>query len=105
MKNIFLENDLVIPWVADNIEWIQGVFVAIMALSAVIMIIAILASPPETGLGHNAITGTNESYYSKNKRGTNSGIIRNIIIICAGVIALSAIIYFVLYGIYHDTTK
>jgi preprotein translocase subunit SecG len=103
-KILLANNDLVIPWIADNIAWVQGVFVALMALSAIIMIIAILVSPPQTGVGNNAITGQNESYYSKNKKGTNVGRIRNVIIVCASIIAFCAIMYFVLYGIYHDTT-
>jgi len=65
------------------------------------MIIAILASPPETGRGSNVITGASESYYTKNRGNNNQGRIRNLIIICASIIAISAILYFISYAIYR----
>ena len=88
-------------WIADSFPYIQAGLVILIALSCVIMIIAILASPPQTGHGSNAITGASESYYTKNRGGSNQGRIRNLIIICACIIAFSAILYFVSYSIYQ----
>jgi len=69
--------------------------VILIAIACVVMIVAILASPPQTGRGSNAITGASESYYTKNRGGNNQGRIRNLIIICAAVVAISAVLYFV----------
>ena len=87
-------------WVTDTFTGIQAALVVIMALACIVIIIAILASPPQTGVGANAITGAAESYYTKNKGKNNQGRIRMIIIICALTIALCAILYFVAFGVY-----
>lgn len=88
-------------WVADSFPYIQVGLVIMIALCCLIMIIAILASPPEAGQGSNAVTGASESYYTKNRGSNNQGRIRNIIIICAVVIAICAILYFISYSIYQ----
>ena len=105
-KNLLLapEGGLRAQWISDSFPIIQGVLVVIMALCSIVLIIAILVSPPETGIGNNPITGTNESYYSKNKCTNNMGRIRNLIIICASIIAFCSIVYFILYGVYGRGT-
>lgn len=89
-------------WFQDIQPYFQAAMVILIALSCIVMIIGILASPPETGSGNNAITGASESYYTKNRGGNNQGRIRNLIIICAAVIAVSAILYFVSYGFIYQ---
>ena len=88
-------------WVTDTFGGVQAALVAIMAIACIIVIIGVLASPPQTGVGNNAITGASESYYTKNKGKNNQGRIRLMIIICAAIIAFCAIMYFVLFGIYQ----
>ena len=82
-------------WVQESFPYIQAGLVILIAIACVVMIVAILASPPQTGRGSNAITGASESYYTKNRGGNNQGRIRNLIIICAAVVAISAVLYFV----------
>jgi len=102
MSNILnLLNDGLPQWVTDTFLGIQIALVSIMALACVVIIIAVLASPPQTGVGNNAITGASESYYTKNKGKNNQGRLRWLIVICASTIALCAILYFVTYAIYH----
>ena len=91
----------VAPWISDSFPIIRSVIVVLIALAAIIMVIAILASPAQVGRGSNAITGASESYYTKNKGKTNQGRVRNIIIICAVTIALLSILYFITIQIYH----
>jgi preprotein translocase subunit SecG len=88
-------------WVAESFPYIQAGLVILIAIACIVMIVAILASPPQTGRGSNAITGASESYYTKNRGGNNQGRIRNLVIICAAIIAVSAVLYFVSYGIYQ----
>ena len=88
------------PWITDTFLGLQIALVVIMAIACLIIIVGVLASPPQTGAGNNVITGAAESYYTKNKGKNNQGRIRWLIIICAATIAFCAIMYFVLYGVY-----
>ena len=88
-------------WIGDSFPIIQGVIIGLISLLSVIMIVAILVSPPDTGTGTNAITGASESYYTKNRNKNNLGRIRNLIIICAVAIAVLTIIFFITYGIFN----
>jgi len=88
-------------WVVDTFPILRAVLIILVAVTCVIMIIAILASPPQTGVGNNAITGASESYYTKNKGANNQGRIRNLIIICAITIAVCSILFGISYTIYQ----
>jgi len=87
-------------WVTDTFLGVQIALVVIMAIGCLIVIVGVLASPPQTGAGNNAITGAAESYYTKNRGKNNQGRIKLMIIICAGIVALCALLYFVAYGVY-----
>jgi len=87
-------------WITDTFKGVQVALVIVMAITSLVMIIGVLASPPETGAGNNVITGAAESYYTKNKGKNNQGRIRLLVIICASVIAVCAILYFVAYTVY-----
>ena len=87
-------------WITDTFRGIQATLVALMALACLVLIVGVLASPPQTGVGNNAITGAAESYYTKNKGKNNQGRVRLLIIICASVIAICAVTYFILYAVY-----
>jgi preprotein translocase subunit SecG len=87
-------------WITDSFKYVQMGLVILMALACIIIIIGVLASPPQTGIGNNAITGASESYYTKNKGKNTQGRVRLLIIICAFTIATCAILYFVAYGVY-----
>jgi len=96
-----IQRMLAVPnWIAVSFPWIQGALVIIIALASIVMIIAVLASPANTGQGNNAITGAAESYYTKHKGRSNQGRIRNLIIAMAIIISISAILFFVAYQIY-----
>ena len=88
-------------WMTNSFPIIQGVIIGLISLISIIMVIAILVSPPETGNGTNAITGVSESYYAKNRSRNNQGRIRNLIIICGVTIAVLTIVFFILFGIFN----
>lgn len=88
-------------WVADSFPVLQGIIIGLISLISILMIVAILVSPPDTGTGTNAITGASESYYTKNRNKNNLGRIRNLIIICSISIAVLTIIFFILFGIFN----
>ena len=89
-------------WMSDSFPIIQGILVGLICLISIIMVIAILVSPPENGGGSNSILGATESYYTKNRSRSNLGRIRNLIIICAVIIAVLTIAFFIMFGIYHN---
>ena len=93
MQNLLLNT--VAPWIAASFPAIQATLVILMALAAIVMIIAILASPANVGRGSSAITGASESFYTKNKGKSNQGRLKILIIVCASIIAVSAILYFI----------
>lgn len=88
-------------WVADSFPVLQGIIIGLISLISILIIVAILVSPPDTGTGTNAITGASESYYTKNRNKNNLGRIRNLIIICSISIAVLTIIFFILFGIFN----
>ena len=87
-------------WISDSFPYIRMVLLGIVAVTSILLIIAVLVSPPQTGVGRNAITGASESYYTKNKGANNQGRIRNLVIICAIVIAVCSILFGITYSIY-----
>ena len=88
-------------WIADSFPIMQGIIIGLISLISIVMIVAILVSPPDTGTGTNVITGASESYYTKNRNKNNLGRIRNLIIICAISIAVLTIIFFIMFGIFN----
>jgi len=88
------------PIITDTFKYIQAGLVVIMAISCFVLIVGVLVSPPETGIGNNVITGAAESYYTRNKGKNNQGRVRLMVIVCASIIAVCAVLYFVLYGVY-----
>ncbi len=103
-NNLF--NLLLVPterpkWIADSFPIIQGIIIGLISLISIVMIVAILVSPPDAGTGTNAITGASESYYTKNRNKNNLGRIRNLIIICSIVIAVLTVIFFIMFGIFN----
>ncbi len=100
-RNLLLAPSNMPKWIGDTFPIIQGIIIGLISLLSVIMIVAILVSPPDSGTGTNAITGASESYYTKNRNKNNLGRIRNLIIICAISIAVLTIIFFVMFGIFN----
>jgi len=92
--------DTLAPWITESFPVIRMVLMILIAIACLGMVISILASPANTGAGTNAITGASESYYTKNKGKNNQGRIRNAIILCAVIIAVSAILFFISYVVY-----
>ena len=88
-------------WITDSFPVLQGIIIGLISLISIVMVVAILVSPPDSGTGTNAITGASESYYTKNRNKSNIGRIRILIIICAVTIAVLTIIFFILFGIFN----
>jgi len=99
-----LQNMLgVSQFVIDTFPALRAVLIVLVAVSCIVMIISILASPPQTGVGNNAITGASESYYTKNRGTSNEGRLKRLIIICVIIIAVSSILFGISYTIYQPS--
>ena len=81
-------------WVSDSFPIIRIVLFCLIAVSAIIMIIAILFQAEDAGSAES-ITGVKESYYAQNKGSSRDGKLKLITIIMAIVIFVCAILYFV----------
>lgn len=101
LNNLFLAPSNMPKWIGDSFPIIQGIIIGLISLLSIIMVVAILVSPPDSANGNNAITGASESYYTKNRNKNNLGRIRNLIIICAVSIAVLTVIFFILFGIFN----
>ena len=73
---------------------LRYVFLVLIFISSVIMIITTLMQSSADENGATAVTGQ-ESYYSQNKGESRDGRLKKITTICAIVIAVCTILYFV----------
>lgn len=86
--------DLTPAWITDSFPIIRYVLMFIVAIAAITLIVSTLMQESQEG-GANAITGTQESYYSQNKGRTKEGILKKITIAMASIIAISIVLFFV----------
>ena len=80
--------------ITDSFPIIRYVLMFIVAIAAITLIVSTLMQESQEG-GANAITGTQESYYSQNKGRTKEGILKKITIAMASIIAISIVLFFV----------
>ncbi len=81
-------------WVTKSFPVIRIVLFCLVVVAAILLIVTTLLQNEDSG-GTNAITGQQESYYAKNKGGSRDGKLKIITIVCACVIAVCVILYFV----------
>lgn len=87
-------------WVTTLVPVIRYVFLAIMFLCAVVLVVVALFQNNSNDDGAFLSGGATESYYAQNKSGTMAGKLKVITIVCATVIAVLAVLYFVSNLIY-----
>ena len=97
MLNLYslLESGTVSWWRSDFVPAVRYVFLAVMFLCALALIIVTLFQNNSNDEGAFLSGGATESYYAKNKGGTMSGKLKVITVVCATVIAVLAVLYFV----------
>ena len=84
---------------ADQIQFLtvlRIITLVIAAIASVGIILCVLFKPSNPEGGNNAITGKNDSYYAKNKGSTWEGRLNKFIWICAVVVLVMAIAFFVI---------
>jgi len=99
MINLLLDGTYA-PWISASFPIIKSVIMAlaiILAL-AIVIIVMVMESDPEGGA--NVITGSNESFYSKNIASSKEGRLKRAIIICSITLAVLVVAFWVLWQIY-----
>ena len=99
----YLLNAKTMPvWMENVFPVIQIILLALIAISSVIVIIAVLKKPANPESGTNSITGISDSYYMQNKSSTKEGRLQKLIIIAMVCIFAFAVIYFILQAILNS---
>lgn len=101
IRSLLNANGTLAPWITESFPIIQTILLILISICAVTIIVVVLLQQSNPEGGANAITGTNESYYSMNKGGNKEGRLQKIIIISSILILVFAILYFISLGIYN----
>ena len=87
-------DELQADWLTTFLPNLRYVLFLIVIVCAIIVIIAVLMQSNSSSDG-NPLTGIQETYYAKNKGSTRDGKLKLTTIICASIIVVCVIIYFV----------
>lgn len=82
--------------VATFLTTLRSIVLILTALAAIVIIVAVLCQPSNPDNGRNVITGTNDSYYAQNKGDTKEGRLKKLIIICAAVVLVLTVAFYVI---------
>jgi protein translocase SecG subunit len=93
--NFLLSDGLQSDFITTLFPILRIVFVALILISAVVLIIAVLLQSDDASGGTNVISGTRESYYSENKGDTRDGRLKKRTITAATIIGISSVLYFI----------
>lgn len=92
----FLVLGVIPTWFESFYNIAQTAFIILIALFAIGIIIIIMAQESNAEGGNNVITGASESFYAANKGSTREGRLKKLIKILGILIAVLAVLYFVL---------
>ncbi len=99
--NLLLSDTPIAEWISISFPIIQTILIILIALLAVTIVISVLLTPSNPDGGSNAITGSNESFYSQNKGSSKEGRLKRIVIIASICIFVFTILYLILSRIYN----
>ena len=81
---------------ATVLTTIRSILLILAGIAAIAIIVAVLIQPSNPDGGKNVITGTNDSYYAQNRGSTKEGRLKKLIIICAIVILVATVAFYVI---------
>ncbi len=99
--NLLLADKPVANWIKVSFPIFQTILIILIAILAVAIIVCVLINPSNPDGGNNAITGSNESFYSQNRGSSKEGRIKKIIVISAICIFVFTVLYLILTRIYN----
>ena len=100
MMNLLLAGETYAQWIKDRFPIIRTVIMAIAIILALAIVIIVLAMDSDPEGGANVITGSNESFYSKNIASSKEGRLKRAIIICSITLAVLVVAFWILWQIY-----
>ncbi len=80
---------------------IARILLVIIALLCLVLVVLVFMQITGDNEANNVITGNQDSYYAKNKSGSREGRITRLIYIAIGIIAVLAIVYFILIKVVY----
>ncbi len=91
---LLLADDIQADWVTSFLPILRYILFFLVIACSIIIIITILMQSNNSS-GGDPITGIQESYYAKNKGATRDGKLKIVTIVCASIILVSVIVYFI----------
>ena len=88
------------PWIVASFPIIRAVIGALAVVLALAIVIIVLVMDSDPDGGANVITGSNESFYSKNIASSKEGRLKRAIVICSIAIAVLIVAFWILWQIY-----
>lgn len=85
---------------ATFLTTLRSILLILAGIAAIVIIVSVLCQPSNPDGGRNVITGTNDSYYAQNKGSTKEGRLKKLIIICAIIILVLTIAFYVIGHFY-----
>lgn len=98
MINLLLD---IAPWIEESFPIIESVIMIASLILALVITIIVLVMDSDPDGGTNVITGSSDSFYSKNLASSKEGRLKRTIIICSIVLAVLVVAFWVLWNIYH----
>ena len=94
--NLLATNDKAVsPWIAESFPIIKTVLAVLICLCSIFMIIATFLQKSEAD-GSSAITGKQDTFYNRNKKGTLQGTIKKLTIIDAILLMVFCVTFLIL---------
>ncbi|MBQ8430409.1 MAG: preprotein translocase subunit SecG [Clostridia bacterium] len=100
MLNLLLNATTYPAWITSSFPIIRIILLVLIAMLAVAItvIVMVMESHPEGGT--NVISGQSDSFYARNKGASKEGRLKIAIIICGILIAILAIVFWILWQVY-----
>ena len=87
-------------WIVDSFPIIRIVLISLMVLLALALIIVVMFQPSSSS-GMGALTGTRDTFYSKDKSKSLESVMKKITVILGIIEGVLAIVFFVTLFIYR----
>lgn len=100
LNTILSSTNTYAEWITIWIPIVRMILVCLIALCAITIIVLVLWQDSNAEGGTNVISGSYESFYSRNKGSSREGRLKTVMIISSALIAVVSILFFITYLIY-----
>ena len=102
LVNVLANNDASMPaWVVSSFPVIKIILAVLIALSAILITVFVLCQKTEDQGGTNAITGTADTFYNRNKGESLQGKVKKATVALAVIIFVLCIAFLIFNSIYR----